>query len=206
MKLDKSIILVRHGSTLANEQGFWQGRGENPLSEKGREEAAKTALCLKDENIDIIFHTPLKRTLETAELINRHHGVKLEAVDAFIEIDVGEYEGLHQDLIMSKYSDIYRQWVTDGEAKVPGGESFNQVFARVREGVTQIMASGYKNIVVVGHAIVNRAILGILLEMESMIARKFRMHNGAFSRILIYETPYGKHVVADSWNEAMHLR
>ena len=205
MKIEKTIILVRHASTSHNENSLWQGRSDYSLNEKGLQQAERLSLHLKNEGFEIIFHSPMKRAKQTAEIIGKHHDAEYRVVENFTEMDVGGFDGKkHQD-IFENYPEIYRNWVMDIDTAIPGGESFNDVFERVKPGVEEIMESPGQNILVVGHAMVNRAILGQLLKMSPISARKFRMDNGAFSKILIYDTPHGRYMTVDSWNITSHL-
>jgi broad specificity phosphatase PhoE len=203
--LIKTIYLVRHGATGYNDQDLFQGVLDNSLSEKGRQESEKLAQRLKDETIDIIFHSPLARARQTAEIINQYHQVELCQVDELLEMDMGDWEGLNFFKVVKEQAEIYQQLVTDPAAKIPGGESFDQVFQRVKSGVDKVMASKEKSILISAHAMVNRAILGHLLGLESIKARKFRMDNCAFSRLLKYRTLEGENIVVDIWNSIDHL-
>jgi len=66
------LIITRHGQTEWNKEGEnrLQGRKDIELSEEGKEQAKKLALRLKDHNIELIFTSPSKRTLETKRLRN----------------------------------------------------------------------------------------------------------------------------------------
>lgn len=203
--LKKIIYLVRHGATGYNDQNLLQGVRDNLLSEKGNQESEKLAHRLKDETIDIMFHSPLTRARQTAEIINRYHQAELCQVDGFIEMDMGDWEGINFFKVVKEQAEIYQQLVSDPFAKVPGGESFNQVFKRVKSGVDKVMASKGKSILISAHAMVNRAILGHLLGLEPIKARKFRMDNCAFSRLLVFKTLEGENIVVDIWNSVDHL-
>ncbi len=205
MEIKKTIILVRHGTTDANEQGFWQGRGDNPLNPRGRRDAESAAERLREESFDVIYHSPMSRARETAEIIGRYHGAEFRVIDVFVEIDVGEYEGLTQEYILKNHMDAYRRWSLDNDFSVPGGESYNQVFDRVRPGAEEVLNSSFRKVLVVGHAMVNRTILGNILGMSRDVSRKFRMKNGALSRLLVYDTPDGNHIVVETWNDTAHL-
>lgn len=204
--LIKTIYLVRHGATGYNDQDLFQGLLDNSLSERGIQESEKLALRLKHEAVDIIFHSPLTRARQTAEIINQYHRAELCQVDGFIEMDMGEWEGLNFFKVIKEQAEIYRQLESDPGAKVPGGESFDQVFQRVRSGVDKVMASREKSILISAHAMVNLAILGHLLGLEPIKAQKFRMENCAFSRFLLYRTLKGENTVMDTWNSVDHLR
>jgi broad specificity phosphatase PhoE len=203
--LVKTIYLVRHGATGYNDRDLFQGVLDNSLSEKGKQESEKLAQRLKDETIDIMFHSPLTRSRQTAEIINRYHQAKLCLIDGFIEMDMGDWEGLNFFKVVKEQAEIYQQLVSDPSAKVPGGESFDQVFKRVKSGVDKVIASKEKSILISAHAMVNRAILGHLLGLEPIKARKFRMDNCAFSRLLVFRTLDGQNIVVDIWNSVDHL-
>jgi broad specificity phosphatase PhoE len=205
MKIKKTIVLVRHGTTANNEQGVWQGRGDFPLNDTGRKEARLLAERLKHDAFDIVYHSPMIRAIETAEIINKNHNAPCKTIPGFVEIDLGEFDGKKHEEIMGSYPEIYQNWVRDIDAPIPGGESFNDIYNRVKPGVDEIMASNHRGILVVAHAMVNRAILGQLMKMDPIPARKFRMDNSAFSKFIVYESPFGNYIAVDSWNNTSHL-
>ena len=205
MNLIKTILLTRHGSTAYNEEERLQGLIDISINEKGARQAGLISQRLQDEPIEMIFHTPLTRTKQTAEIINRYHQVKLGVVDSFMEIDMGEWEGRNFQQVVKENPDIYQQWISDPQAVVPGGESFAQLYKRIRPGVDHILASRFKCVLIVAHAMVNRAILGQLLGINPLSARRFRTDHCSFSRLLVYETSAGRHTTADTWNSIDHL-
>jgi broad specificity phosphatase PhoE len=75
------IILVRHGRSLANESKKHQGKKDKwrdtQLHDKGISQSKKISNELKNEKIDEIYSSPLKRTLETTKEINKNHKLKI---------------------------------------------------------------------------------------------------------------------------------
>jgi len=205
MNLKKTLYLVRHGTTTYNEEDLLQGRIDLPLSDRGRKEAALLSETLKHEKIDVIFHSPLKRAKQTAETVNQYHNLGLKEIPCFTEIDMGDWEGLDYYDLIKKNKEFYGTWFLDPERSIPGGESFCQVYARVKPGVEEVLACKGKNIMIAGHAAVNRGILGNLLNMKPQPARLFRMRNAAYSKLLIYEVGEHFRTVVDSWNNCTHL-
>ena len=135
MKINKTITLIRHGSTEYNDKEFMQGRIDLPLSNKGISEAELLNKELVDGKFDIIFHSPLLRAYQTAVIVNKSHDLEYIPIDCFKEIDIGEWEGEKFSVVNTKYNDIYKRWITDSTTKTPGGESYTDVQNRVREGV-----------------------------------------------------------------------
>lgn len=60
------LIVVRHGlpETVVREDG---APADAPLSAVGREQAQRVAAWLRDERIDSVYSSPLRRALETAD-------------------------------------------------------------------------------------------------------------------------------------------
>ncbi|MCU0275845.1 MAG: histidine phosphatase family protein [Acidobacteria bacterium] len=201
----KRILLVRHGTTAFNESDRLQGRIDNPLSDRGRQEAEKLAARLKPESIDAFFSSPLRRARETATIINRFHGKSLTLIPEFSEIDLGDWEGLDYGLVRERFADVHQRFISDPDFPVPGGESFSAVCARARAGLDTALGNGQRTILIAGHASVNRAILAGLLGISPAQARVFRTGNAALSRLLLMEDGARRWAVVDFWNSTSHL-
>jgi len=82
------IYFVRHGRTDDNDR---EAKGEVfrtsdlGLNELGREQAEELAEKLKDVKLDAVVTSPLKRARETAEIINKYHGVSMEVEEGLAE-------------------------------------------------------------------------------------------------------------------------
>lgn len=207
MKLNiiKTIYLTRHGATAYNDKGLLQGWLDNPLSDRGIREAGLVSESLKDGHFDIIYHSPLGRTRQTAEIIGKHHQAELRVIDSFMEMDLGDWEGRYLEQMIKEHPGIYHRWISDPDTAIPGGESFTRVYERIKPGIDEVMASGYSNILIVAHAMVNRAFVGHLMGIGPGSARRFRMENCAISKFLVIETPKGPHILLDAWNNYSHL-
>jgi broad specificity phosphatase PhoE len=204
-QLKKTILLVRHGTTTFNENDLLQGLIDNPLSQKGRDEAGRLAARLQAEALDAIYSSPLQRAMETASIVNRFHGLPLTPVPEFREIDLGEWEGMPYSQVKDQFPEIHQRWLGDPDIPVPGGESFSSVCARTRPGLERILKTDARHILITGHASVNRAILGNLLQLEPAAARFFRTGNAGLSRLLLMENAQRRWAVVDFWNSTAHL-
>jgi broad specificity phosphatase PhoE len=200
MKIQKTIYLTRHGSTAYNDKDLLQGVIDLKLSEKGTRESNRLAERLKNETIDVIFHSPLTRARQTAEIVNRYHQAPLQVIDSLIEMDMGDWEGRNYYEVMEQHHEMFQQWLSNANVVIPGGESYSQLYKRVKPGAEQVLSARFSNILVVAHAMVNRAILGNLLGMDILISRRFRTNNCSLSRLLVYGTPEKPHVVVETWN------
>lgn len=64
------LYILRHGETVWNRQGRYQGRKDSPLTEKGRQQAVSQRKLLNAiETLPRkVYVSPLGRTVETAQL------------------------------------------------------------------------------------------------------------------------------------------
>src|SRR5207248_10883393 len=68
------ILLARHGETVFNVEGRWQGQSDSPLTERGLAQARELARALADEPIAAVYSSDLGRAVDTAaEVAKLHH-------------------------------------------------------------------------------------------------------------------------------------
>ena len=91
------ILVTRHGQTDWNALGKLQGQTDIELNDIGRQQAKETGKLIKDENIDLIITSSLKRAVETAKIINANFKVNIVEDDRLMERKYGESEGLTKD-------------------------------------------------------------------------------------------------------------
>ena len=117
------------------------------LSKSGKAEAIEVAKKFADKQIDLIVCSPLRRTVQTANIINEHHHVKIVKDPRLIEIDQGIFTG-------TKYSS---QTEAEHEAKrlrLPGYglETYESVYLRVKDFAEHVKQDyPYENVLVVTH-------------------------------------------------------
>ena len=73
------VFVTRHGQTSWNALGKIQGKTDIELNETGKNQARETGEAIKNEHIDIIISSPLKRAKETAQIINKNFNVEITA-------------------------------------------------------------------------------------------------------------------------------
>jgi len=112
------LFLLRHGNTFEKGQIPIQigSATDLPLTSFGRTQAAEMASYLKKAKIHLekIFSGPLKRQLQTAEIISEKLEVNVEITDALSEIDYGLWEGKTSLEILKKWPKEYQKWTEQG--------------------------------------------------------------------------------------------
>jgi len=129
------VVLVRHGETQWTRSGRHTGRTDIPLTERGREQAQRIGRVLRDRRFALVLASPLSRALETCRLAG--FGEHAELTDDLLEWDYGDYEGRRTDDIRVTRP-RWSLW-SDG---VPGGETADDVAARVDRLVARARAAG----------------------------------------------------------------
>ena len=87
------VLVVRHGRSVWNAEGRWQGHADIALDDEGQLQAAAAAEVLG--SFDAIWASDLQRARLTAQIIAELHGTGPVLVDARLrETDVGPWEGL----------------------------------------------------------------------------------------------------------------
>lgn len=92
------IILVRHCQAEGNEKRFFQGRINTEITEKGKRQIEATVNKLKDEPIDVVYSSPLKRAFVTAKSIAESHNIPEDKIildDDLMEINAGIWDGMY---------------------------------------------------------------------------------------------------------------
>jgi broad specificity phosphatase PhoE len=134
-----------------------------PLTERGRDQAARLAECLSNARVDRIYSSDLRRAVETARAIASPHGLE-PVVDARLrEFAFGAWEGLTWAEILASRPDLSEMGWRSARLYAPeGGEDFAAVCARVAAFFEDIGSAAPASAVIVTHAGALHAALGVL--------------------------------------------
>lgn len=119
------LYVTRHGETVINAQHKVSGRGDVPLTDRGREQARVLADKCLDTDIDLIIASPLSRAWETARAVAEAKGVHMISEPALLELDYGRFDLVPID--DPEFLQVKRSFAS----RMGGGESILQVAARV---------------------------------------------------------------------------
>lgn len=182
----KHIFIIRHGETDNNKHHLLQGRGINAsINSKGQEQAEFISNALKDTPVDKIVVSSLKRTVETATPLIERTDAVVESYSELDEMGFGEWEGAYFEDVRDSIEAINFRWKQgDIEAKIPGGESPQQVFDRASKKIIDVLkASDEKNIVFLIHGRLIRILLSGLLNLGLKNMHLIKHENGAINHL-----------------------
>lgn len=137
------LIVARHGRTPANAAGQLLGRRDPELDDLGRDQAAAIATAVpRDARV---ISSPLLRCRQTADAIDARH----ETDERLLEIHYGELEGTP---VKEVAPDTWANWREDNSWAPPGGESHDQLAARVWDLLDELAdEAAERDIVLVSH-------------------------------------------------------
>ncbi len=142
-----AILMIRHGQTDWNLEKRPQGKADIPLNETGIKQAIEISQKLKDEKIDIIVSSPLKRAKQTAEIINTEIQCPILYEEGISERDMGEFEGKRIE-----ESNLEAFWNYEKNEKYEKAENIQDFFQRVYQTLDDIIGQyPEKNVLIVSH-------------------------------------------------------
>ena len=157
-----TFYFIRHGESLANAQNRLCGHADWDLTERGREQAKRTAQLLADIPVDVVLSSDLLRAYHTAQAVAERKGLQVQTDPGFREIYVGHWEGQLETDVIAKEPELLAAWRKELK-HVPDGESVEALYARVKAALDRA-AKQYegKHIVVATHATPIRALTCVL--------------------------------------------
>jgi broad specificity phosphatase PhoE len=158
------LWLARHGDTAWTVSRQHTGRTDLPLNDDGERAARALRGLLDGRAYDLVLSSPLRRARDTARLA----GFEPEIDERLRELDYGDYEGITTAQIHATRPgwDLWR----DG---CPGGETADDVGARMDELVARIRAEARERALVFGHGHALRVLAARWLGLPAIEGRVF---------------------------------
>jgi broad specificity phosphatase PhoE len=183
------LVLIRHGETDWNVTGRYQGQADPPLNAKGLEQAHLLTEELRGVHLDVLYTSPLRRALQTAQVLANALNVTLHLEPRLMEIHQGDWQGRLRADIAARYPDLFRRWETEPwEVTPPGGEHLRQVQERVSEAVDSMLnLHRGQRIGLVAHRIPIALIKVRFQGLDREVVRTLQLPNTYWERIVIEE-------------------
>ncbi|MFZ9880352.1 MAG: histidine phosphatase family protein [Phycisphaerales bacterium] len=172
------IYLVRHGETEWSQSGRHTSRTDLPLTAEGERRVESIAATLAAHPFALVLSSPLRRAVRTCEIAGLRGRAELDA--DLVEWNYGDYEGLTTAEIRERRP----AWnlFHDG---APGGESAEEVGARVTRAIGRISATE-GDVAVFAHGHVLRVFGALWVGHAPEDAERLALDTGSVS-ILGYE-------------------
>ncbi|MFD6261723.1 bifunctional RNase H/acid phosphatase [Micromonospora chalcea] len=200
------LILVRHGETERTVQKHYSGRGDVPLTDRGRAQARATAarVAALAPSVAAVVSSPLSRCTATAEAIAAQVGnPPVRTDDDLIECDFGVWEGHTFAEVRERWATELDAWLASTRVAPPRGESFVTVAERTGRSVDRLR-SAYpgETVVVVSHVSPIKLVLRDALAAGDAFLHRLYLDTAGISVLDLY--PDGG-VAVRSVNDTSHL-
>jgi len=187
------LIIARHGRTVANASGELLGRRDPGLDEVGALQASAIGASLRA--VDRVISSPLLRCRQTAAAI----GLPVETDERLIELDYGELEGTP---VADVLPETWAAWRADTAWRPAGGESLDDLAARVWPALSELIEeAAHRDVVVVSHVSPIKAAIAWALGVGIETQWRCFVQQASISRIASRAGTPALH----SFNEVHHL-
>ena len=173
------INLIRH-TTPDIAKGTCYGQSDIPLLDSFQQEYMSLIKHLP-EKVDVVYSSPLKRCTQLAKQLKSVGGVIEDK--RLMEMNFGDWEMKNWDAIEHK---SLNKWMQDFvNVKVPNGENFLELHARVNHFVDELVKQEHKTVAIVTHAGVIRSVIARVLEIPLNNAFKIPVNYASVTRLNI---------------------
>lgn len=187
----KTYYFVRHGQTEWNAISRMQGQLNSDLTALGREQSAVNAALLAQCSIEAIFASPLDRTRQTTEIIQRQIDIEASYDPRIKEWDCGDWSG-------HLYEDVKKQWPIEWAAfeadrfnyRGPNCENYCDMQQRVAPFIDELTALPVRSVAIVSHGLIGRVMIGLLMGFSETEMLNSSQPNDVIYRVR--ELRYGK--------------
>ncbi|MBI3976189.1 MAG: histidine phosphatase family protein [Armatimonadetes bacterium] len=136
------LYTLRHGLTELNRSKRTGGRRlDVPLIEQGRQQAEEARANFAGTPVDVVISSPLRRALETAEIVTGWPRERMLIDELATERHFGDLEGLTHDEILERFPFVVYLPIEHIRYSLnpPDGESFEALRTRARTFLAQTL-------------------------------------------------------------------
>ncbi|MDR2373201.1 MAG: bifunctional RNase H/acid phosphatase [Bifidobacteriaceae bacterium] len=194
-----TIVLVRHGMSVDTDRDVFAGSAAPgpPLSPAGRLQAEAAGAELSRmvaapwfglARPTALASSPSARALETAAALGAAFGLEVEVDHGFVEQDFGLWDGLTKAEVDAKWPGGVAKWASDPAYAPGGGESREQVGARVKAALERVARARLgQTVVIASHAIATRAAIGAALGAPANAWFTFRVAPASINILRLWD-------------------
>lgn len=178
------LDLLRHGITTAGK--CFLGSTDAQLTEEGLKQMKLASLS---HDYACVISSPLLRCREFAELYAEAYAIPFEVIEAFREIDFGDWEGkTSEELWQQQQQAISAFWQDPFMNTPPGAEPMQAFIARIKLKLDDIY-NKFKGqpVLYVGHAGVCKVIICEALKLPMNDLHRLTIDHGGVSRVNVWQ-------------------
>ena len=209
LKTTVDFCIIRHGQSEGNAGQILQGRGEYPLSETGRLQAAARGRSIKAalESLHgkaLLFSSPQGRASETALIIAEEAGLPEPVfMDELMEMSLGIWTGKVWDEVRDKEPSLWADFRARSWDAIPGAESSTSLYDRALRAWAALCAAAAaqsaEKVIAVSHGGLIQWLLRSSFQCRTWFPL-FHLSNCGLSRLHVEPTEAGQGAI-QYWEE-----
>ena len=187
------IWITRHGQTRLNKARLMQGLTDEPLNEKGLEQARMSRQRIGDVHFDAVYASPLNRAIMTGAIIGGVDPSEVIIDKRIIEANFGNYEQKNYYLLGPSMT-LY--WaVPEIFPAPPKVETIASLRLRSSEFLREVESMDYENVLISCHGGIMRALTGYMMDKPNGICWRPKPHN---CEIRVFSSENGRHTYLET--------
>jgi len=175
------LYLIRHGETISNQLGCFQGHSDSPLSEKGQQQALNLVSYFHEIPLQQIYSSDLGRAIATVKPLTELKKMKVTTSSALREISYDYLDGqAKQTLSENDKQKLNRLFSAELNYRIGNGETLAEVQSRLIDKVNEIQVThAGQSIAVMTHGLSIVMLLKKILHIPVDAPRMFDIHNAS---------------------------
>ncbi len=155
------IYLIRHGLTESNKKKIYAGCSEEGLCQEGISTLLEIGSKLRKVKIEKIISSPIRRAIQTVEIINTFLNKKVEIEKNLKEMKMGPWEGLSEQEVGEKFPNEWKIWNSKpSKLKLEGRETLKELQLRALKPIKNTSNfSNYTRILAITHVALIRVLI-----------------------------------------------
>lgn len=126
------FYIIRHGETKGTHNGRYHGLTDISLNSLGKSQAKNLNKMFKKIPINYIYTSPMKRCIETANIIKAKRNIPIIKSGKLREIHFGKWEDLTLNEMYKQNPNKFNKWMNNFyRFQMPDGEKVKDLIKRV---------------------------------------------------------------------------
>ncbi|MGI8720634.1 MAG: bifunctional RNase H/acid phosphatase [Geodermatophilaceae bacterium] len=182
------LFLIRHGQSPHSPERRFSGRNDLSLTEQGQAQIAAVAARLASlGSIGAVLSSPLRRTLQSAQIVADALHLPVDIDDDLVELDFGVFEGLTWAETAADHPAELAAFRGSPDIAPPGGESLSAVSDRVQSALRRILGEHEgRDVAVLTHVTPIKVLLCLALDVGLSTVHRFFLAPASLSIVEWY--------------------
>lgn len=175
------IYLIRHGQTLFNQQGCFQGHSDSPLTEAGKQQALGLVNYFESIPLQHLYSSDLGRAIASITPLVAAKTLPLHTCERLREISYDYLDGQAKcNLNTDDKQKLQRLFSAERDYRIGNGESLAEVQERLFDKISEIqVAHPDESIAVMTHGLSIVMLIKKVLQIPVDAPRQFNIHNAS---------------------------